>query len=365
MTSGLELLPFTVHDTVLQYLDRDYFHSLQAFACVSKTCYLASTHLLFRTIKISISSCSQLSQDVQACSDMLQSASGYRHVRRLIVCGHLNDDDNSDDDFKLQARYARRYSPRISPQDRGYEKHLIGYTWPYIDTETLGADNLIATLYNTNDIWKPLAALVKQLTSLTDLIYECSDQFPSCMLDALHQSQPRCRLYLNTFKLRSLHESETDSYELNLLMSPCLYSIWVQFGRIRYETAQGKADLELQELNYEAIVSLVSGLNPNLKQVHMTYATYATWHKIRYGVRIWKGFLVEKEPVKPSGSLLCLGIASRENSIERKEIEVWKTYTDFAGLESLTIKAGVDQDTLQSLVIIIIVSYSYELTKWL
>lgn len=114
----------------------------------------------------------------------------------------------------------------------------------------------------TDTAWPPLACLVQQLQFLSDFLHAGPGSFPPCLLEALLQYQPRCRLHVFTFRLRSLHLPETDPDELALATAPCLHSIWVWYK-------DGLDDDDQPDYHSEAVESMVKGLAPNLKEVHL------------------------------------------------------------------------------------------------
>lgn len=174
--------------------------------------YSAATPLLFRSIRIYVSCRDDFPPDILKCvqkyTRQLQHTASFRHVRRLVI----------DDDYTRLS---------ISATERGRGGHCTFDA--YLDQfgcSELMADNLPPQSVNeTNDAWKPLADLIKQLPPQTDLLYSCASQFLPCLLETLHASLPQCRLHLNTFKLRSFSAPLIDSYELMMLTSPCFYSV--------------------------------------------------------------------------------------------------------------------------------------------
>ena len=250
----LDSLPPEILQNILQYLDEAYPPSVQTFACVNTTLYSAATPLLFCTIQISVSCRDDLPQDilkgVQKYTRRLQHAASFRHVRHLVI----------NDDYT-------RFS--ISATERGRGGPFDGYL-DQLGCSELMADNLPPeSVYEINDAWKPLADLIKQLPSLTDLLYSCASQFPPCLLETLHASLPQCRLHLNTFRLHSFSAPQIDSYELKLLMSPCLHSV-----RAAYDELEGFDSDDVSDHHGEAILWAV-GLAPNIKEAHSYHLTTA------------------------------------------------------------------------------------------
>lgn len=330
----LDGLPPEILQKIVQHLDEAYPPSVQAFSCVNTALYSAATPLLFRTIRISVSCRDDFPQDIlkyaQKYTRQLQHAANFRHVRRLVI----------DDDYT-------RFS--ISAKERGRGGHCTfdGYLDQFGCSELM-ADNLPPESVNeTNDPWRPLADLIKQLPSLTDLLYSCASQFPPCLLETLHASLPQCRLHLNTFKLRSFSAPQIDSYELMLLTSPCLYSV-----RAAYDEMGGFDSDDVSAHYGEAIMCLAAGLAPNIKEVHA--------HRLTTGAHIpneknwlpWKGFVREKGERRDSsiGSLQYLRLFDYL-PISKQEMEEWGAHTDFSLLHTLNLETFVGKDALNVLTI--------------
>jgi hypothetical protein len=123
--------------------------------------------------------------------------------------------------------------------------------------------------YKTNDAWRPLASLLKKFPALMDLRYGFPGQFPPCLLEALHKYLPRCRLHINTLKLRSLNAPSTDPYELMLATSPSLTNI-----RVECDMQHGYITKHIPNFNYEAVQSMVGGLAPYLKELQIFHADW-------------------------------------------------------------------------------------------
>ena len=70
-----------------------------------------------------------------------------------------------------------------------------------------------------------LVKLIGQLECLTELHYAIANDFPEFVLEVLNERHPQCKLCIHTFRFWNSHKLESDSYEVKLLQSPCLYSI--------------------------------------------------------------------------------------------------------------------------------------------
>lgn len=73
--------------------------------------------------------------------------------------------------------------------------------------------------------WDSLVSLISKLRSLTELNYSMLNVFPRCLLEAIHQRHPSCKLNIHTFFLPSLLEHQMNPDELELICSPCLHSV--------------------------------------------------------------------------------------------------------------------------------------------
>lgn len=331
----LDGLPPEILQNIVQYLDEVYPPSVQAFACVNTALYSAATPLLFRTIRIPVSHRLDFSQEILKCVEKynrhLQHAASFRHVRRLVI----------DDDYT-------RCSISATERGRGSHRTFDGYL-DQIERSKLMADRLPPGSVNeTNDAWKPLADLIKQLSSLTDLLYSCASQFPPCLLETLHASLPQCRLHLNTFKLRSFSAPQIDPYELMLLTSPCLYSI-----RAAYDEMGGFGSFDVPDHHEEAIMCLAAGLAPNIKEVH-AYRFSTAVHIPDYDINWlpWEGFgkfVRGKMELYDSsiGSLQYLRLS--DYFISKQTMEEWEAHTDFSLLHTLKLETFIGKDILNHL----------------
>ncbi|KAK4105066.1 hypothetical protein N658DRAFT_399760, partial [Parathielavia hyrcaniae] len=156
---------------------------------------------------------------------------------------------------------------------QGLESHSTLVPTTYPDSSTM-----------TDTAWQPLACLVQQLQFLSDFLYAGPGSFPPCLLEALLQYQPRCQLHVFNFRLRSLHLPETDPDELALATAPCLHSIWVWYQ-------DGLDDDDQPDYHSEAVESMVKGLAPNLKEVHLFQEpSNHDWNGNPLPCPPWKGF---------------------------------------------------------------------------
>lgn len=324
-TATLESLPAEVLLHICEYLERNYMASVAAFARASKYCYFAVTALLFRTVKFDVSSSLQHSRDVHECYNMLQRAASFGHVRRLVVDSQPRKADDEPDPHNQWHR------PTISAEERGYSDEIF-----------YGLHGNRPTFYETIDDWEPLAKLVQQLPSLVDLIFGCTSPFPPCLLLVL-QRRRQCRLHISRFKLHSLNASVTDAHEFMLASSPCLYSIG-----LRYEEGGGMA-YGIANYEREAVMRLVAGLAPNLKEVHLFHFSEGVGIYDETPWQPWKGFTLDNEKHSSSqGSLRFLRLSTYED-ITSQLVKDWRASTDFSVLRTLKLESIIEEDAAEFL----------------
>ncbi|KAK4121751.1 hypothetical protein N657DRAFT_576971, partial [Parathielavia appendiculata] len=262
--SLLETIPLELLARVCEYIGLSHRPSLLSFALASKHCHSVAKRLFFHTIRFSANSGRQLELDVGECISILERNTSFSDVRILLITSRGRD--KNDGALSLARGGTRSWSLGLplslseivdGDKDRlqGLERRSALVPNVYHATSPH-----IAIL--TDTAWQSLASLVQRLQGLRDVLYAVPSQLPPCLLHALLQYQPRCRLRVYTFRLRSLHLSETDPEELALLTAPCLYGIWVWY-------TDGYDDYDQPDYHAEAVYSMVKGLAPNLKEVQM------------------------------------------------------------------------------------------------
>ncbi|EAQ84820.1 hypothetical protein CHGG_08834 [Chaetomium globosum CBS 148.51] len=211
---------------------------------------------------------------VDECIRILERNASVSHVRTLLVTG---------------PRWGRYYSTRavISADDGDTRTWSFGLPLSLSEIVDGNKDRLLGleprsalvptdldmppeedTL--TDAAWQPLVRLVQILPGLGDVLYANRHRVPPCLLQALRQYRPRCRLHVFSFRLRSLRLPETDPDELALVTAPCLYSIWMWYWGMDGFDHDDYSEPE-PDYHAEAVDSMVKGLAPNLKEVHLFF----------------------------------------------------------------------------------------------
>lgn len=273
-----------------------------------------------------------LKLDVNNLLDTLCRSDSARHVRFLSLKGFLR----AGDDFTRQAESVEMTTDQMSAiRESGIEEILGGEepVFPFSGNHKLHKGRVIAPLSEEDVSWAPVVDLIKVLPGLKMLVYECSNQFPPSLLDAIH-GHPLCKLKHLKFWLRSLLQDIPDPYEMALATSPSLCSIKV---RCTWRDSNGDDDF-----NHEAVMELAAGLAPNLKEVRVVcffpYIRAALQRRPRGTWRGLPGFI----PNSGTGLLTSLSLLGRVNLCDPDVIRAWSQHTDFNHLQHLQLGGGYE-----------------------
>jgi hypothetical protein len=207
------------------------------------------------------------------------------------------------------------------------EPALGGYF--FLDKAEISAEEDIA--------WTPVVYLIKTLPHLAKMVYNCRNQFPPSLLDALHNYHPQCNLYHFSFRLRSLQTENPDPHEIAIATSPCLYSIKVRYV---WRDSNGKEDF-----HEEALPELVPGLAPNLKKVQMIklspLALQGWGRRNRIAREPWQG-LSGFIPSHRIGLLTSLSLVGHV-VFKLRLFKTWNQSTDFSSLNHLVLGGGFSE----------------------
>ncbi|KAL2015456.1 hypothetical protein VTK56DRAFT_5400 [Thermocarpiscus australiensis] len=356
-TSLLENIPGELLARVCEYVGFSHRPSLLSFALASKRCHSVAKRLFFHTIRFSANSRRQLELDVGECIRLLERNASFSDVRILLITGRGRDEH----DGALTSAHGgtRSWSfglplslSEIVDGDRdrlqGLERRSA-----LVPTESHGTSPDIAIL--TETAWQPLARLVQILQGLGDVLYSGPSQVPPCLLQALLQCQPRCRLHVFTFTLRSLHLSEPDPDKLALVTAPCLYSIWMWYCDTNGLGADGQPGYHA-----EAVYSMVRDLAPNLKEVHLFQEPGSAYDYDGHPLPPcppWKGFTTVGEdstymPAQLESLELELNVLSARPrlALDKEVVDSWTANTKLSFLRALRISRIVTYGALRSLI---------------
>ncbi|KAJ5093439.1 hypothetical protein N7456_009300 [Penicillium angulare] len=331
--SFFELLPTEILGIILDYVNDNSPTSLRALALTSKSLLAVASAFIFRTVTIQLDRESDdeiLSQSKQI-NQNLQRFNALPIVRCVIIERRRLDSKD------------RAHSSNPMKYIDDLRKHVLDFPLPYLrPTARHGFPNGAWEFTTEEDKkWRPVADLIRNMSQLRDLLYGGSAQFAPCLLEALHQSRPSCRLWLNTFKLNSLWDGQIDPHELALISSPSLYSIRSD-GFRSWDGVPGDHFI----VDREAICRTVATLAPRIQEVHVMRC-YVSHGRDPRPKHQWARFIGKAHDDTPTkGSLRYLSISGDNNEgdrqdetkwIERPTIALWEDSTDFSILHTLRL----------------------------
>lgn len=211
-------------------------------------------------------------------------------------------------------------------------KFLTQWRTPSLDVTTA------APLYYEEKNWRPLVELLSTLNRVEVLNYAVGNNFPGCLLQALHKYHPACQLNiwseqniaLDRPGLGNLQSSRfpkySDVFEIDLIRSPCLHAINVLYPR-SYDRELGMT------VSQDAIISFLKRA-PNLRHLQVS-STHANGSIIRSNEE-WERFLASFGP--PTTSARFLTFCCSDGAFGTEPIVTkWEEYFDLSNLRALDI----------------------------
>ncbi|KAI1780116.1 hypothetical protein F4818DRAFT_166237 [Hypoxylon cercidicola] len=338
--------------------------SLVNLACADKGSHAVASIFLFRTIKIFVNERDQPHAALEDHIRDLQRLEAQKHVRRLVIYGpgRRNPVLTGFGYEEPEVRRILDYVPDLEREnDEGpfrtrFDKHTGVDNLDNISNSAFVPDaSPVAATYQFDEQWRPLANLIRQSPVLGDVIYQCSTQFPPCLLEALHERQPgwpRCRLHLDTFKLRCLSSRPltADHHELMLISSPCLHSIHIRTGSRVLHNRQ----YWLPTHHLGVVLRLVAGVAPNIKEVHVS--SMQDCPNTQPGERHssfsppWETLPIPRAGPRGEGLLSCLQLRGTYGcAIDERIIDDWSTHTDFTALRTLKLDSEIGKAAFETL----------------
>ncbi|KAI1096086.1 hypothetical protein F5B19DRAFT_218735 [Rostrohypoxylon terebratum] len=330
-------LPRELVSHICNILYRTHPSGLLNFARCSKACHAIAAISLSHTIWIFVAAPTNLILAVRDHLERLRRYGTLWAVHRLVIYGPGVEYSCMD---RIESHPMIR--PMVDLEGRFNKPRPCPYQFRKLSP---------AKVYEVNHLWLPLAELIRQLPSLADLIYQCyPSQFPPCLLEALHQHRPKCRLHIDNFHLRSLDANPpiADPHEFMIVTSPCLHSI---------NTIADKKSNSAPAHHVGAVLRMVSGLAPNLKEVHLFRNRERRWDESEEHssfVPTWRNLPISQECPGVMGSLSCLQLWGL-NTLVRSRVEPhvlkdWSRHTDFSVLQALKINTILTSSALEYLV---------------
>lgn len=327
-------LPLETLQQIAGHLNSSHRPSLYAFGLASAICYRATIPLIFHYIHLTISSREALQRNIDALVKTLSRTESACHVRCLSVKGSFRlSGESRIEGYKSGSR------DRYSWFEATGVDEILGDEEPYKNSPHVVYDEPVIAKSSEEDLaWASVVGLIKTLPRLTKLVYDCRNQFPPSLLDALHDHHPQCKLYHLTFRFRTLLWGTPYPYEMALATSPCLYSVKVECSR---RDSEGDDDF-----NQEAMMELVAGLAPNLKEVVVVNLTPEnSWRYYRRLREPWRGLpgFVSGRSIGSLTSLSLLGVVDLRSP---GLLQTWARHTDFSRLRHLALGGGYGCETV-------------------
>ncbi|KAI9934107.1 hypothetical protein AWENTII_000473 [Aspergillus wentii] len=335
----MDRLPSPVLHSICSYIWDTSPPSLKALLLVNIKCYHAAAPFFHRKLTLRISSREDLKQTVTELIDHPLRQQYLTYTRQLNITGKLfRQAISPEDEQQIRERKKRAIRDAEDKQKR-YSNICSAAELEPCFNSTFTSDRQDLEDAETDEkssAWSPLVSLIEKLQYLVELNYSCVNRFPPCLLEALHQFHPSCRLNLDRFRFLSLNSPETDPYELELIRSPCLHSLTVPHVRRDSDS--------IEDYNEEATWETAK-IAPNLKQIRLQRCIARTpvggFRGGRFGIKPapWKGFIPPPAPEEiRRGNLTCLALSS-PMAMSEKQLNQWSRSTDFSKIRSLCMGA--------------------------
>lgn len=297
---------------------------------MNKACYRATVPHLHRNLALKVSSRQKIREDTAKLREGEFRDNFLTYVRCLKIWGRMpslaEEEDGLEDDPDAGSAGMEEYDAEFGGV----------FTGDFPD----------GSAEEVEEAWKSLAVVIQECKYIADLIWVCQNQLPPCLLRALDQSHPSCRLDLRTFRLRSLRDPVTDSHELALIQSQHLHSISVKTVGL---DPDGNPDH-----NKSAIFPVVA-LAPNLEHLNIVLPRTASSPQLLRVLRArntrkvpWRGFV---PPLHTAGrGALCSLAYFGQRGMSLNDIQSWPRYTCFSKLRFLNLGRVSDPLVLRSII---------------
>jgi hypothetical protein len=340
--SHFESLPPEVLQGICHYLSP---RSLCSLSLVNRLFCRVTAAYRFSHIRFDIAFKECLEEDIEELTAILGRGDEdrFRHVRRVSITGVMLEAMESDEDYS-------EIIPKLWAKDPDDETDDL--------TEALerfcSGQKLDGYREVQNDAWMPLAEFLSRLPGLTDLVYTCVNEIPGCILQAMHQHHPHCRLHVSAFDLRAGLKLDPESGpasiaedDVNLLTSPCLYAInlGVQFAGYTED-----AVLEL----------LKAGRGSQLKHIHIHNDSLDDQHN-----NPWPAFFKtqgqatsgpsQQQPTSSSVPATPRKVQLKTLTIDPmfyppRRLKTWMAHVDFSALRRFEYHGSVDEVLMNTLI---------------
>jgi hypothetical protein len=323
-------LPLEILQQIAACVETAHPSSLYTFSLTSKACHRATTFLIFRQINITVDNREALQCDVNRIVKALSRTYSAHHVQYLSIKGAMRLKAKKTNSDGQKTPYWMRH---------GLEEILVDEeAIDFQASHVVYGEGVIEKTSEEDMAWAPIVDLLLVTPHLKDLVYDCKSQFPPSLLEILHEQHSQCRLHHLTFRFRTLLWSAPCPYEIELATSPSLYRVKLACG---LRDTDGDDDF-----NLEAMMELVAGLAPNLKDVTILYLIPERSTKLIRARESWHGLLGFTGDAV--GSLTSLSLKGFSHWGSPTPLQDWAKRTDFACLQHLAIGGAHEMKTIQT-----------------
>jgi hypothetical protein len=330
MRMALLSLPLEMLQQIAAYVETAHPSSLYNFSLTSKACHRASTFLIFRQINITVDNREVLQRDVNRLVKAISRTDSARHVQYFSIKGAMRLKAKKTDSDGQKTPYWMR----LGLDEILVDEEPIAFQGPHVVYD----EGVIEKSSEEDMAWAPIVDLLQAIPYLKDLVYNCKSQFPPSLLKILHEQHPQCMLHHLTFRFRTLLWGAPFPYEMELATSPSLY---------RVKLACGDRDTDGDDdFNLEAIMELVTGLAPNLKDVTILYLIPQGSNRLTRARESWYG--LPGFTGNAVGSLTSLSLKGFSHWGSPTPLQDWAKRTDFACLQHLAIGGIHESKTIHT-----------------
>lgn len=288
-------------------------------------CYRAAVPFIYSRLSIDVSRSKKLEQELGELTNNPLRRQCFKHVRRLELSGQIPS-----------SRIAETKDLILSERDFHADYFFPLFMW------TEEGDK-------SSPLWTRLMSLISQFQHLTDLKYTCNNRFPYCLLRAIHQHHPACRLDVHTYHSRGLGDLITNPRKLELIKSPCLHRLTI---RCVMSARSGDLEDDVEDDHSEEYIRTILrsvGIAPNLRHLHLIgYILYITESEFEDRVASKRA---AKKNFKPPGENLHLGALESLSftgyqEVTKGKLQEWKKYANLSTLRSFSWSNITDPEVL-------------------
>lgn len=343
--SVLASLPDDILLEICSLLYGSHKPSLRSLSLVDKRCCNAATIWQFRHLKIKVQDPASLRRDLNKLHCMLERRNAFRSVRHITVFGHLTVYTSVMDDPLGTQQDLRDSDWPDHDEVHGLNMARYQLRESMLPQHLQPMSNMLEGLAS---FWQPFAPIVEKIACLQYFDYNCVNSFPPNILKALEQHQPTCQIHVDNFCYGILTNNFQASNVMALTQSPNLSSLYAEhfkrgaIGRRRY----------IDFINDQKdILHAILRASPSLKKVYLDL----TGDPLHWATTLpdspepeahWEQFVESLGSTRPA----LLDSFTMSTYLPRSHILAATRVVDFANLQHLDFRIGVDRELLEYLV---------------